>query len=76
VPSPPRARRSPSPLAARRWPLDSPLLAHVTGRYFEDNEEAKVVAGGPDAGHGVAAHAVDPTAADRLWTYAGKALAR
>jgi NAD(P)-dependent dehydrogenase (short-subunit alcohol dehydrogenase family) len=39
----------------------SPLVEGVTGRYFEDNRDA------PEA---VAAHAVDPAAADRLWTYA------
>ena len=53
----------------------SPLLAHVTGQYFEDNEAAAVVAGGPDASRGVAAHAVDRTAADRLWAYAEQTLA-
>jgi NAD(P)-dependent dehydrogenase (short-subunit alcohol dehydrogenase family) len=45
----------------------SPTVAGVTGRYFEDNREAPVVPGGPDATGGVAAHAVDPAAADRLW---------
>ncbi|SCG77403.1 NAD(P)-dependent dehydrogenase, short-chain alcohol dehydrogenase family [Micromonospora humi] len=48
----------------------SPMLAGVTGRYFEDNQEAAVVPGGPDATSGVAEHAVDPAAADRLWAYA------
>ncbi|GIF71604.1 SDR family NAD(P)-dependent oxidoreductase [Asanoa siamensis] len=45
----------------------SPTVAGVTGRYFEDNREAPVVAGGPDASSGVAAHAMDEDAADRLW---------
>jgi NAD(P)-dependent dehydrogenase (short-subunit alcohol dehydrogenase family) len=46
----------------------SPLLDSVTGRYFEDNQEAQVVR--PDEeGGGVAAHALDPEAADRLWEY-------
>lgn len=53
----------------------SPLLTGVTGRYFEDNQEAEVVPGGPDAMTGVAEHAVDPAAADRLWTYAEQVLA-
>ncbi|MGW5668583.1 SDR family NAD(P)-dependent oxidoreductase [Micromonospora sp. NPDC003776] len=53
----------------------SPLLDGVTGRYFDDNQEAEVVAGGPEAAGGVAAHAVDPQAADRLWTYAEQTLA-
>lgn len=52
----------------------SPLLDGVSGRYFDDNQEAAVVPGGPDATGGVAAHALDPDAADRLWTYAEKAV--
>jgi NAD(P)-dependent dehydrogenase (short-subunit alcohol dehydrogenase family) len=42
----------------------SPLVADVTGRYFEDNEVSAAVA----------AHAVDPVAADRLWEYGLTAL--
>ncbi|WFE49362.1 SDR family NAD(P)-dependent oxidoreductase [Micromonospora sp. WMMD1155] len=53
----------------------SPLLDGVAGRYFADNQEAEVVTGGPDATGGVAAHAVDPAAADRLWAYAETTLA-
>lgn len=52
----------------------SPLVAGVTGRYFENNQEAEVVAGGQGESSGVAAHAVDPTAADRLWDYATEAI--
>ncbi|KAB1948579.1 SDR family NAD(P)-dependent oxidoreductase [Micromonospora sp. ALFpr18c] len=52
----------------------SPLLDGVSGRYFNDNQEAEIVPGGPDATGGVAAHALDPAAADRLWTYAEKAV--
>ncbi|MFE9670025.1 SDR family NAD(P)-dependent oxidoreductase [Microbispora bryophytorum] len=57
----------------------SPLLEGVTGRYFENNQEAPVVEGGPHlmAEGGpeamvdmVAEWAVDPAAADRLWEYA------
>ncbi|MER7930605.1 SDR family NAD(P)-dependent oxidoreductase [Streptomyces sp. NPDC096057] len=48
----------------------SPLVDGVSGRYFEDNQEAEVVDGGPDVMAGVAAWSVDPTAADRLWDYA------
>ncbi|MEV4539718.1 SDR family NAD(P)-dependent oxidoreductase [Asanoa sp. NPDC049518] len=48
----------------------SPTVEGVTGRYFEDNRESPVVAGGPDATAGVAAHALDPDAADRLWELA------
>jgi NAD(P)-dependent dehydrogenase (short-subunit alcohol dehydrogenase family) len=42
----------------------SPLVAGVTGRYFEDNRVA-----GPAQ---VAEHALDPAAADRLWAYASE----
>ncbi|MEH0937610.1 SDR family NAD(P)-dependent oxidoreductase [Micromonospora psammae] len=52
----------------------SPLLEGVTGRYFEDNQEAAVVPGGPEPMTGVAEHAVDPAAADRLWAYAEEVL--
>jgi NAD(P)-dependent dehydrogenase (short-subunit alcohol dehydrogenase family) len=48
----------------------SPLLDGVTGRYFEDNQEAQVVDGGPEMAAGVAKWSVDPAAADRLWDYA------
>ncbi|GGR55055.1 MULTISPECIES: SDR family NAD(P)-dependent oxidoreductase [Streptomyces] len=46
----------------------SPLLEGVTGRYFEDNQEAPVTCDG--TGDGVAAHALDRVTADRLWEYA------
>lgn len=52
----------------------SPLLNGVTGRYFEDNQEARTVRGEEDQPGGVAAHALDPEAADRLWQYATDAL--
>jgi hypothetical protein len=52
----------------------SPLLAGVTGRYFEDNQEAAVVPGGSARGSGLVADwAVDPAAADRLWELARSA---
>ena len=44
----------------------SPLLAGVTGRYFEDNNQAPVT-DDPDAQSGVRAYALDPAAAARLW---------
>ncbi|MFJ3762100.1 SDR family NAD(P)-dependent oxidoreductase [Streptomyces sp. NPDC090080] len=47
----------------------SPLLNGVTGRYFEDNQEARIVEGDEDTPGGVAAHALAPDAADRLWEY-------
>jgi NAD(P)-dependent dehydrogenase (short-subunit alcohol dehydrogenase family) len=47
----------------------SPLLEGIGGRYFENSQQA--VVDDPDAcgidAAGVAAHALDPTAADRLW---------
>jgi hypothetical protein len=52
----------------------SPLLDGVTGRYFEDNQEARVVDGDDDQPGGVAARALDPQAADRLWEYATDAI--
>ena len=46
----------------------SPLLKGVGGRYFEDCNEASVLhARGDDLLHGVAAYAVDPANAVRLW---------
>ncbi|WP_370416568.1 SDR family NAD(P)-dependent oxidoreductase [Streptomyces fradiae] len=52
----------------------SPLVEGVTGRYFEDNQEARVVAGDEEQPGGVAAHALDAAAADRLWEYGTAAL--
>jgi NAD(P)-dependent dehydrogenase (short-subunit alcohol dehydrogenase family) len=52
----------------------SPLLQGVTGRYFEDNQEARTVRSDEDQPGGVAAHALDPQAADRLWEYSTNAL--
>ncbi|MHA6764234.1 SDR family NAD(P)-dependent oxidoreductase [Streptacidiphilus sp. PAMC 29251] len=43
----------------------SPLLDGVGGRYFEDCNEAEPHQEGTR--HGVAAHALDPAAAERLW---------
>ena len=45
----------------------SPALAGVSGRYFEDCNEAPVVANDFDGSTGVRAYAVDPEAAERLW---------
>jgi NAD(P)-dependent dehydrogenase (short-subunit alcohol dehydrogenase family) len=44
----------------------SPLVAGVTGRYFEDNNEAERTTD-PDAQSGVRPHAPDAEAAQRLW---------
>jgi len=43
----------------------SPLLARVTGRYFEDCNKAGPLV--PGIRRGVAAYALDPAAASRLW---------
>jgi hypothetical protein len=56
----------------------SPLVAGATGGYFEDNRQAPTVRPGAVAEEGrpagVAAHALDPGSADRLWEYATAAL--
>jgi NAD(P)-dependent dehydrogenase (short-subunit alcohol dehydrogenase family) len=44
----------------------SPLVAGVTGRYFEDCAQAAVTTD-PDAENGVRPHALDPADAARLW---------
>ncbi|MEI8406793.1 MULTISPECIES: SDR family NAD(P)-dependent oxidoreductase [unclassified Kribbella] len=52
----------------------SPLTEGVTGRYFEDNNEAV-----PNTGEefsGVAAYALDPESATRLWDLSEKLLAQ
>ncbi|ODU07671.1 MAG: oxidoreductase [Pseudonocardia sp. SCN 72-86] len=45
----------------------SPLVAGVSGRYFEDCNEAEPA--GPGALSGVQSFAVDPSTAERLWSY-------
>jgi NAD(P)-dependent dehydrogenase (short-subunit alcohol dehydrogenase family) len=47
----------------------SPLLDGIGGRYLEDCQEAEVVPSRADADgrHGVAAYALDPANAERLW---------
>jgi NAD(P)-dependent dehydrogenase (short-subunit alcohol dehydrogenase family) len=51
----------------------SPLVDGVGGRYFEDCNEAEPHR--PGTRHGVAAYALDPEAAGRLWRYSLKVLA-
>ncbi|MEU8004174.1 SDR family NAD(P)-dependent oxidoreductase [Catellatospora sp. NPDC049111] len=53
----------------------SPLLEGVGGRYFEDCAEAAVVTERPADYAGVAAYAVDPGNAQRLWTVASDLIA-
>ena len=45
----------------------SPLVEGVTGRYFEDCNEAVVLTEPGDGTRGVAPHALDQNDADRLW---------
>ena len=51
----------------------SPLLEGIGGRYFEDCNEAGPSQ--PGTGHGVAAYALDPDAAARLWEISLQTLA-
>jgi NAD(P)-dependent dehydrogenase (short-subunit alcohol dehydrogenase family) len=51
----------------------SPLLEGIGGRYFEDCNEAGPSQ--PGTGHGVAAYALDPRAAARLWELSLQTLA-
>ena len=48
----------------------SPLLEGIGGRYFEDNNEAATVFDGNGWMSGVAAYALDPEGAERLWNAA------
>jgi hypothetical protein len=52
----------------------SPLLDGVGGRYFEDCNEAGL--NQPGTRRGVAAYALDPEAAARLWQVSAETLAR
>jgi NAD(P)-dependent dehydrogenase (short-subunit alcohol dehydrogenase family) len=52
----------------------SPLLKGVSGRYFEDCNEAGP--NEPGSRRGVAAHALDPDAAARLWRVSEETVAR
>jgi NAD(P)-dependent dehydrogenase (short-subunit alcohol dehydrogenase family) len=45
----------------------SPLVDGVTGRYFEDVNEAETVTERGDGSSGVAPYALDPANAERLW---------
>jgi NAD(P)-dependent dehydrogenase (short-subunit alcohol dehydrogenase family) len=46
----------------------SPLLDGITGRYFEDCNQAPLVTSAPEGtGGGVAPYALDPVNAERLW---------
>lgn len=53
----------------------SPALSGVGGRYFEDCNEAEPARPGAAGRHGVAAYALDPAAAQRLWEVTEQTLA-
>ena len=46
----------------------SPLLVGVSGRYFDDCQEATTTQPGTGARSAVASYAIDPGNAERLWT--------
>jgi NAD(P)-dependent dehydrogenase (short-subunit alcohol dehydrogenase family) len=50
----------------------SPLVDGVSGRYFEDVNEAEP--NQPGTRYGIASYALDPEAAERLWAYSAKTL--
>ena len=50
----------------------SPLVGGISGRYFEDVAEAGPAE--PEAGRGVAAHALDPVVARRVWRWTERTL--
>jgi hypothetical protein len=54
----------------------SPLVQGVSGRYFEDCNEAVVVTEQGDGSSGVAPYALDPNNADRLWDETARLLQR
>lgn len=66
--TPPERRKTTAQGAATSVLLAaSPLLDGVGGRYFEDCNEAPVVRSSPLDYRGVAAYALDPLLAERLW---------
>lgn len=75
--TPPERRKTPQQGAATSVLLAvSPLVDGVGGRYFEDCNEVSVVANSSDHQRGVvAAYALDPEAADRLWDVSTRLLA-
>ncbi|PZE86885.1 SDR family NAD(P)-dependent oxidoreductase [Curtobacterium sp. MCBD17_032] len=52
----------------------SPLVEGVTGRYFEDNQEAEQLEDGAGHDRGVARYAVDAENAEQLWSLGSAAL--
>jgi len=71
--TPPERRKTPQQGAATSVLLAaSPLLDGVGGRYFDDCAEAPVVTARPADLRGVAAYALDPGNAERLWDESSK----
>jgi NAD(P)-dependent dehydrogenase (short-subunit alcohol dehydrogenase family) len=73
----PERRKTPEEGAATSTLLAvSPLVQGIGGRYFEDCNEARTVPTGSDFKlGGVAEHALDPEAAERLWDVSVRLLA-
>jgi NAD(P)-dependent dehydrogenase (short-subunit alcohol dehydrogenase family) len=53
--------------ASSTWAATSPLLGGIGGVYCEDCDVAEIITTPDGAARGVARHAVDPVAAERLW---------
>jgi hypothetical protein len=69
--TPEERRKTPAQGAATSVLLAaSPLVAGISGRYFEDCNEAMHVTVRPDDYVGVAPYALDPANAERLWELA------
>ncbi|KQX07656.1 MULTISPECIES: SDR family NAD(P)-dependent oxidoreductase [unclassified Leifsonia] len=69
--TPPEGRKSVEQGAATSiFVATSPLLEGISGRYFEDNNEAVTVHDGNGWMSGVAAYALDEANANRLWDLA------
>jgi NAD(P)-dependent dehydrogenase (short-subunit alcohol dehydrogenase family) len=74
--TPPERRKNTAQGAATSVLLAaSPLLEGIGGHYFEDCNEAQIVSRRPADYRGVAAYAVDPANAERLWDVALKLIA-
>lgn len=68
IKTPPERQKTPEQGAATSILLaTSPLLESIGGRYFEDCNEATIVANGNGYMSGVAPYALNPNNADRLW---------
>jgi NAD(P)-dependent dehydrogenase (short-subunit alcohol dehydrogenase family) len=75
--TPPERRKTPEQGAATSVLLAaSPLVDRVSGRYFEDCNEAVPLAQAERDMSGVAPHALDPADAARLWEASVRMLAR